>query len=49
LSLCLTKYHVIKTHAGVEIYIHAFLTSALDVLVVRCMPPVALPTGKEPQ
>jgi hypothetical protein len=30
LSLCLTKYHVMKTYGGVDVYFHAFLTSALD-------------------
>jgi hypothetical protein len=30
LSLCLTKYHTIKTYCGVEVYLHAFLTLALD-------------------
>jgi hypothetical protein len=30
LSLCLTKHHTIKTYRGVEVQLHAFLTSALD-------------------
>jgi hypothetical protein len=30
LSLCLTKYHAMKTIGGVEVQLHAFLTSALD-------------------
>jgi hypothetical protein len=30
LSLCLTKHHAMKTHWGVEVQLHAFLTSALD-------------------
>jgi hypothetical protein len=30
LSLCLTKHHVMKTYWGVEVYLHAFLISALD-------------------
>jgi hypothetical protein len=29
-SLCLTKYHAMKTYWGVEVQYHAFLTSALD-------------------
>jgi len=28
--LCLTKYRDMKTYWGVELYLHAFLTSALD-------------------
>jgi hypothetical protein len=30
LSLCLTKHHAMKTYLGVEVKLHAFLTSALD-------------------
>jgi hypothetical protein len=30
MSLCLTKHHVMKTYWGVEVYLHAFLISALD-------------------
>jgi hypothetical protein len=30
LSLCLTKHHAMKTYWGVEVQLHAFLTSALD-------------------
>jgi hypothetical protein len=30
LSLCLTKNHTMKTYWGVEVELHAFLTSALD-------------------
>jgi hypothetical protein len=30
LSLCLTKHHAMKTYWGMEVYLHAFLTSALD-------------------
>jgi hypothetical protein len=29
LSLCLTKHYTMKTSEGVEVYLHAFLTSAL--------------------
>jgi hypothetical protein len=28
-SLCLTKHHAMKTYWGVEVYLHALLTSAL--------------------
>jgi len=31
LSLCLTKNHAIETYGGVEVQLHAFLASALDV------------------
>jgi hypothetical protein len=31
-SLCLTKHHATKTYWVVEVYLHAFLTSALDDL-----------------
>jgi hypothetical protein len=30
LSLCLTKHHAMKTYWGMEVQLHAFLTSALD-------------------
>jgi hypothetical protein len=30
LSLCLTKHYAIKTYWGVEVQLHAFLTSAID-------------------
>jgi hypothetical protein len=30
LSLCLIKHHAVKTYWGVEVYLQAFLTSALD-------------------
>jgi len=30
LFLCLTKHHAMKTYGGVELQIHAFITSALD-------------------
>jgi len=29
LSLCLIKHHVMKTYWGVEVQLHAFLTTAL--------------------
>jgi len=30
LSLCLIKYHAMEAHWGVELYLHAFLISALQ-------------------
>jgi hypothetical protein len=30
MSLCLTKHHAMKTYWGVEVQLHAYLTSALD-------------------
>jgi hypothetical protein len=30
LSLCLTKHHAMKMYWGVEVWLHAFLISALD-------------------
>jgi hypothetical protein len=30
MSLCLPKHHAMKTYVGVEVYRHAFLTSALE-------------------
>jgi len=30
LSLCLTNHHAMKACVGVEVYLHVFLTSALD-------------------
>jgi hypothetical protein len=47
ISLCLTKYHVMKTHGGVEVY-HA-LTSALDGGESSVLRPGRLTPGKEPQ
>jgi hypothetical protein len=48
LSLSLTKHHAIKTYWGVEVYLHAFLTSALDEASGQLHAPAALPPGKEP-
>jgi hypothetical protein len=30
MSLCLTKHHAMKTYWGLEVYLHALLTAALD-------------------
>jgi hypothetical protein len=43
LSPCLAKYHAMKTYWGMEVYLHAFLTSALDGGEWSASPP-----GKEP-
>jgi hypothetical protein len=40
LSLCLTKHHAMKTYWGVEVYLHTFLTSALDGGEWSASPPV---------
>jgi hypothetical protein len=32
LSLILTKHHIMKTHGGVDVQLHAFLTPALHRL-----------------
>jgi hypothetical protein len=49
-SLRLTKHHAIKTYGGVNVYLHAFLTSALDELSSQLHAPASLypiPTGQE--
>jgi hypothetical protein len=43
LPMCLTKYHNMKTHWGVEVFLHALLVSALDGGEWSALPP-----GKEP-
>jgi hypothetical protein len=48
LTLCLAKHHAIKTYWGVEVYLHAFLTLALDGGEWSAHAPAALPRGKEP-
>jgi hypothetical protein len=30
LSLCLVKYHAMKTYVGMEVQLHTLLTSAID-------------------
>jgi len=49
LSLCLTKHHAMKTYWGVEIQLHAFLTSALDGVSCQLHAPAPLLTGKSPR
>jgi hypothetical protein len=44
LSVCLTKYHAMKMHVGVEVLLYAVLTSAQDVNG-QLHAPVVLPTG----
>jgi hypothetical protein len=43
-SLCLTKHHNMKMYWGMEVWLHAFLTLALDGDEWSA----ALATGKEP-
>jgi hypothetical protein len=47
-SLCLTKQHTTKAYWGVEVELHAFLTSALDGGEGQLHAPAALPAGREP-
>jgi hypothetical protein len=42
LSLYLIKHHAMKAYGGVEIYFHAFLTSALDDVSSQPHAPAAL-------
>jgi hypothetical protein len=48
LSLCLIKYHAMKTYGGEEVYLHAFLTPAPDWLSGQLHTPAALNSGKNP-
>jgi hypothetical protein len=48
LSLCLIKYYAMKTYGGVEVYVHAFLNSALDGGGIQIHVSVDLPREKSP-
>jgi hypothetical protein len=45
--LCLTKHHAMKTYWGVEVQLHAFLTSALEEVSGQLHAPAALPPVKD--
>jgi len=48
LYLCLTKHHCIISYGAVEVYLQAYLTSALDgAEKVSLIPLAALTSGKE--
>jgi len=49
LSLCLTKYHAMKTYGGVEIQSHTLLTSELDGIEWSASRLAALPPGRRPR
>jgi hypothetical protein len=42
--LCLIKHHAVKTYEGVQVQVHAFLTSELDESQLHA--PIALPPGE---
>jgi len=46
LSLCLTKYHTVKAHGGVEVQLYAFLTSTLDAGEWSALRPSRFNSGK---
>jgi hypothetical protein len=46
MSLCLTNYHVINMYGRVDVWLHVFLTSALDVSGWSASLPSALISGK---
>jgi len=48
LFLCLTKHHAVKAYGGMEVWLHVFLTSALDGDEWSASRPSRFTPGKEP-
>jgi hypothetical protein len=44
----LIKHHVMKTYGGIEVQLHAFLTSAVDEVELSSSRLADLPPDKEP-